>query len=121
MELGGNAPFVVLDDANIDDAVAGALLAKMRNGGAPCTAANRFYVAKEILHTFQPCQNCQHFCKKQIILRIMLLPRLSSLHESTGQLSLETPQEHLRTPKTYKPQTNQSGSWRAGTENKTFS
>ena len=52
MELGGNAPFLVLADANIDDAVAGAMLAKMRNGGAACTAANRFYVAKEIAKEF---------------------------------------------------------------------
>jgi succinate-semialdehyde dehydrogenase/glutarate-semialdehyde dehydrogenase len=52
MELGGNAPFLVLSDANVDEAVAGALLAKMRNGGAACTAANRFYVAKEIADEF---------------------------------------------------------------------
>jgi succinate-semialdehyde dehydrogenase/glutarate-semialdehyde dehydrogenase len=52
MELGGNAPFLVLSDANVDDAVNGALLAKMRNGGAACTAANRFYVAKEIADEF---------------------------------------------------------------------
>jgi succinate-semialdehyde dehydrogenase/glutarate-semialdehyde dehydrogenase len=52
MELGGNAPFLVLSDANIDDAVSGALLAKMRNGGAACTAANRFYVAKEVADEF---------------------------------------------------------------------
>jgi succinate-semialdehyde dehydrogenase / glutarate-semialdehyde dehydrogenase len=52
MELGGNAPFLVLSDANVDDAVAGAMLAKMRNGGAACTAANRFYVAKEIANEF---------------------------------------------------------------------
>jgi len=52
MELGGNAPFLVLSDANIDDAVSGALLAKMRNGGAACTAANRFYVAKEAADEF---------------------------------------------------------------------
>jgi succinate-semialdehyde dehydrogenase/glutarate-semialdehyde dehydrogenase len=52
MELGGNAPFLVLSDANVDDAVSGALLAKMRNGGAACTAANRFYVAKEIANEF---------------------------------------------------------------------
>jgi len=52
MELGGNAPFLVLADANVDDAVAGAMLAKMRNGGAACTAANRFYVAKEIANEF---------------------------------------------------------------------
>jgi len=52
MELGGNAPFLVLADANVDDAVAGAMLAKMRNGGAACTAANRFYVAKEVVDEF---------------------------------------------------------------------
>jgi len=52
MELGGNAPFLVLSDSNIDDAVSGALLAKMRNGGAACTAANRFYVAKEVADEF---------------------------------------------------------------------
>jgi succinate-semialdehyde dehydrogenase/glutarate-semialdehyde dehydrogenase len=52
MELGGNAPFLVLSDANVDEAVAGALLAKMRNGGAACTAANRFYVAKEVAEDF---------------------------------------------------------------------
>jgi len=52
MELGGNAPFVVLDDANVDDAVAGAMIAKMRNGGAACTAANRFIVAKSVAEEF---------------------------------------------------------------------
>jgi succinate-semialdehyde dehydrogenase/glutarate-semialdehyde dehydrogenase len=52
MELGGNAPFLVLADAVVDEAVAGAMLAKMRNGGAACTAANRFYVAKEIADEF---------------------------------------------------------------------
>ena len=52
MELGGNAPFLVLSDANVDEAVSGALLAKMRNGGAACTAANRFYVAKELAEDF---------------------------------------------------------------------
>jgi len=52
MELGGNAPFLVLSDANVDETVAGALLAKMRNGGAACTAANRFYVAKEVAEEF---------------------------------------------------------------------
>jgi succinate-semialdehyde dehydrogenase/glutarate-semialdehyde dehydrogenase len=48
MELGGNAPFVVLDDANIEEAVKGLMMAKMRNGGAACTAANRIYVARSI-------------------------------------------------------------------------
>jgi succinate-semialdehyde dehydrogenase/glutarate-semialdehyde dehydrogenase len=52
MELGGNAPFIVFDDADIDAAVAGAMIAKMRNGGAACTAANRFYVAEEICDDF---------------------------------------------------------------------
>jgi succinate-semialdehyde dehydrogenase/glutarate-semialdehyde dehydrogenase len=52
MELGGNAPFLVLADANVDEAVAGAMLAKMRNGGAACTAANRFYVAREVADEF---------------------------------------------------------------------
>jgi succinate-semialdehyde dehydrogenase/glutarate-semialdehyde dehydrogenase len=48
MEMGGNAPFVVLDDANIEEAVKGLMIAKMRNGGAACTAANRIYVARSI-------------------------------------------------------------------------
>jgi succinate-semialdehyde dehydrogenase/glutarate-semialdehyde dehydrogenase len=52
MELGGNAPFVVLDDAYIEEAVKGLMLAKMRNGGAACTAANRIYVARSIGDTF---------------------------------------------------------------------
>ncbi|RZT66481.1 succinate semialdehyde dehydrogenase [Microcella alkaliphila] len=52
MELGGNAPFVVFDDADLDAAVAGAMLAKMRNGGEACTAANRFYVQEGIAARF---------------------------------------------------------------------
>ena len=44
MELGGNAPFIVFEDADLDAAVEGAMLAKMRNIGEACTAANRFYV-----------------------------------------------------------------------------
>lgn len=52
MELGGNAPFVVFDDADLETAVAGAMVAKMRNGGEACTAANRFYVQKGILNDF---------------------------------------------------------------------
>jgi succinate-semialdehyde dehydrogenase/glutarate-semialdehyde dehydrogenase len=52
LELGGNAPFVVLDDADIDEAVKGAMVAKMRNGGAACTAATRFYVAKSVADEF---------------------------------------------------------------------
>ena len=52
MELGGNAPFIVFDDADVDAAVDGAMLAKMRNGGAACTAANRFYVHAKVLDVF---------------------------------------------------------------------
>jgi succinate-semialdehyde dehydrogenase/glutarate-semialdehyde dehydrogenase len=52
MELGGNAPFVVMDDANIDEAVKGLMLAKMRNGGAACTAANRIYVQRPVAKAF---------------------------------------------------------------------
>lgn len=52
MELGGNAPFVVLEDADIDQAVEGALVAKMRNLGSACTAANRFYVHESVHDRF---------------------------------------------------------------------
>src|SRR3954454_2573777 len=52
MELGGNAPFVVFDDADLDAAVEGALVAKMRNGGEACTAANRFFVQEGIAAEF---------------------------------------------------------------------
>jgi succinate-semialdehyde dehydrogenase/glutarate-semialdehyde dehydrogenase len=52
MELGGNAPFLVLQDADVEEAVAGAMVAKMRNGGAACTAANRFYVHASLAEDF---------------------------------------------------------------------
>ena len=52
MELGGNAPFVIFDDANIDEAVKGLMLAKMRNGGAACTAANRVFVQRPVAEKF---------------------------------------------------------------------
>ncbi|BBY51695.1 NAD-dependent succinate-semialdehyde dehydrogenase [Mycolicibacterium arabiense] len=52
MELGGNAPFIVFDDADVDAAVDGAMLAKMRNGGEACTAANRFHVANSVRAEF---------------------------------------------------------------------
>ncbi len=52
MELGGNAPFVVFDDADLDAAIDGAMVAKMRNGGEACTAANRFYVQRGIYDRF---------------------------------------------------------------------
>jgi succinate-semialdehyde dehydrogenase/glutarate-semialdehyde dehydrogenase len=52
MELGGNAPFLVFDDADLDAAVEGAMVAKMRNIGEACTAANRFHVAEGIAEEF---------------------------------------------------------------------
>lgn len=52
MELGGNAPFLVFEDADIDAAVEGAMIAKMRNMGEACTAANRFYVHEKVHHAF---------------------------------------------------------------------
>jgi succinate-semialdehyde dehydrogenase/glutarate-semialdehyde dehydrogenase len=52
MELGGNAPFLVFDDADLDLALDGAMIAKMRNGGQACTAANRIYVQRGIHDEF---------------------------------------------------------------------
>src|SRR5947209_750827 len=52
MELGGNAPFIVFDDADIDAAIDGAMIAKMRNMGEACTAANRFYVQEKVHDEF---------------------------------------------------------------------
>lgn len=52
MELGGNAPFLVFDDADLDAAVEGAVLAKLRNGGEACVAANRFVVHENVIDEF---------------------------------------------------------------------
>ena len=52
MELGGNAPFLIFADADLEEAVAGAMVAKMRNGGEACTAANRFYVEESVADGF---------------------------------------------------------------------
>ena len=52
LELGGNAPFVVLEDADLDVAIAGAMAAKLRNGGEACTAANRFLVHESVAEAF---------------------------------------------------------------------
>jgi succinate-semialdehyde dehydrogenase/glutarate-semialdehyde dehydrogenase len=52
MELGGNAPLIVTDDADLDNAVAGAMIAKFRNGGQACTAANRIYVHRSVSAEF---------------------------------------------------------------------
>ena len=59
MELGGNAPFIVLADADIEKAVDGAMKAKMRNMGEACTAANRFYVHRSVVEEFS-----EKFAKK---------------------------------------------------------
>src|SRR5207302_4584415 len=52
MELGGNAPFLVFEDADLDAAVEGAMVAKMRNIGEACTAANRFHVHESVAEEF---------------------------------------------------------------------
>ena len=65
MELGGNAPFLVLPDADVDAAVDGAMLAKMRNLGEACTAANRFYVHDKVHDEF-----AEKFAKKMSALKI---------------------------------------------------
>ncbi|NWL34267.1 NAD-dependent succinate-semialdehyde dehydrogenase [Paenarthrobacter nitroguajacolicus] len=65
MELGGNAPFIVLADADIEKAVDGAMKAKMRNMGEACTAANRFFVHRSVLTEFS-----EKFAKKMSELRV---------------------------------------------------
>lgn len=55
MELGGNAPLLVLEDASVDEAVEGVINAKLRNGGAACTAANRIYVHRSLVDEFTAC------------------------------------------------------------------
>jgi succinate-semialdehyde dehydrogenase/glutarate-semialdehyde dehydrogenase len=52
MELGGNAPFLIFDDADLDDVIEGAMIAKMRNIGEACTSANRFHVAEPVADAF---------------------------------------------------------------------
>jgi succinate-semialdehyde dehydrogenase / glutarate-semialdehyde dehydrogenase len=52
MELGGNAPFLIFDDADLDSALEGAMIAKMRNIGEACTSANRFHVADSLADDF---------------------------------------------------------------------
>jgi len=65
MELGGNAPFVVFDDADLDAALDGAMIAKMRNAGEACTAANRFYIQSGIYEAF-----AEGLTKRMIALQI---------------------------------------------------
>ena len=52
LELGGNAPFIVFDDADIDSAVEGAMVSKYRNAGQTCVCANRFYVQDGVYDRF---------------------------------------------------------------------
>ena len=52
LELGGNAPFIVFDDANVDEAVAGAMASKFRNAGQTCVCANRFYIHRSVYSQF---------------------------------------------------------------------
>ena len=52
MELGGNAPFIVFDDADLDEAVTGAILCKFRNAGQTCVCANRIFVQDGIYDAF---------------------------------------------------------------------
>lgn len=65
MELGGNAPLVVFDDADLDVAIEGTMLAKMRNGGAACTAANRLYVHDHVYDEF-----AERLTQKMALLRV---------------------------------------------------
>ncbi len=65
MELGGNAPLIIFDDADIDTAVEGAMVAKMRNLGEACTAANRIYVHEDIAQSFK-----EGFVKRMSALKV---------------------------------------------------
>ncbi|MBX4958774.1 NAD-dependent succinate-semialdehyde dehydrogenase [Rhizobium lentis] len=65
MELGGNAPFIVFDDADIDAAIDGLMVAKMRNAGEACTAANRIYVQSGIHDSF-----AERFARRMAALRV---------------------------------------------------
>ncbi len=65
MELGGNAPFLVFADADLDAAIEGAMIAKMRNGGEACTAANRFYVEAGVADEF-----AQRLARRMAALRV---------------------------------------------------
>jgi succinate-semialdehyde dehydrogenase / glutarate-semialdehyde dehydrogenase len=52
LELGGNAPFIVFDDADLDAAVEGAMISKFRNAGQTCVCANRFFVQDGVFDAF---------------------------------------------------------------------
>lgn len=65
LELGGNAPFIVFDDADIDKAVEGALIAKFRNAGQTCVCVNRFYIHRAIYDQF-----CDKFVARVAALKV---------------------------------------------------
>jgi succinate-semialdehyde dehydrogenase/glutarate-semialdehyde dehydrogenase len=65
MELGGNAPFIVFADADLDAAVDGAMIAKMRNAGEACTAANRFYIESSVAQEFS-----KHLAERMAVLTV---------------------------------------------------
>ena len=73
MELGGNAPFIVFDDADVDAAVQGAMIAKMRNIGEACTAANRFHVADSVAGEF-----AEKLAEKMGAMKVGAAPRTAS-------------------------------------------
>jgi succinate-semialdehyde dehydrogenase/glutarate-semialdehyde dehydrogenase len=85
MELGGNAPFLVFADADIDAAVDGAMAAKMRNGGEACTAANRFHIARPVVDEFTD----------KLTARIAALRTGHGLDEGTDVGPLITTQQRL--------------------------
>jgi hypothetical protein len=62
MELGGNAPFLVFEDADLEQALDGAVIAKMRNGGQACTSANRFLVHRSLPWSAVSVQGAQDQC-----------------------------------------------------------
>ncbi|MRS15574.1 succinate-semialdehyde dehydrogenase [Enterobacteriaceae bacterium RIT691] len=65
LELGGNAPFIVFDDADIDKAVEGALIAKFRNAGQTCVCVNRFYIHRAVYESF-----CEKFVARVAALKV---------------------------------------------------
>ena len=65
MELGGNAPFIVFEDADLDAAVEGAMIAKMRNVGEACTAANRFHVHEAVAESSPPLRRADGRAKRR--------------------------------------------------------
>ncbi len=91
MELGGHAPFIVFDDANIDDAVAGAMQSKFRNTGQTCVCANRVYVQEGVY---------EEFCKK-FVEAVSKLKVGNGLDEEVGsgplidESSLKKVEEHV--------------------------